>query len=160
MIMSGDLTLYTPGSKVPVTVVADSGGNVALRGDAVAITGENSEHTEVALVETAGNGVGHLDGDPDEYDPDATYAAGDVVGTATVVLRMYVDWFVERAGWDQSLADPSTSDAAVGDKCVYAPGGEVQLHTTEGAEDVVGVVWRTIQGDPGTTGKVAVARFR
>lgn len=158
--MSGQHTLYEPGAKVTVTLVADSGGNVATAGDAVALTGENSEHPEVALVETAGNGIGHLDADAEDYDPDATYSAGEAVGEATVLLRMPVDWFVERAGWDQSVTDPSTTDAAVGDKCVYAPGGEVQLYTTEDASDVVGVVFRTISGDPGTVGKVAVARFR
>lgn len=158
--MSGDTTLYEPGDRVTVTINADSGGAVATRGDGVALTGENEEHPEAALVETAGDGIGHLDQDPEGYDPDATYSAGEEVGEATVILRMPVDWFTERAGWDQSVTDPSTTDAAVNDKAVYAPGGEVQLYTTEDASDVLGLVFRTISGDPGTAGKVAIARFR
>lgn len=158
--MTGLDTLFEPGRKVPVMVVADSNGNVATREDVVSLTGENSEHAEAALVETAGEGVGPLDGEPENYDPDATYDPGEVVGKATVILRMAVDWFRARDGWDQTATDPATTSASVGDRVVYAPGGGVQLYGDEGGDAVVGVVYRTHAEADGTAGKVAVARFR
>lgn len=147
--MSGQYTLYDPGRKVAVTLTADSNGNVATGGQVVTLTGENAEHPEAALNGTAGAGVGHLDADADDYDPDASYSAGDVVGRATVLLRKPVDWF------------ETSATLSVGDLVVYDTSGGVRAYDSAGGdtpEMIVGRVFRTIMSDPGTQSKVAVAR--
>lgn len=156
----GDLTHLEPGEDVTVTLVADSGGNVAELNDFVEIVGENSQHTEVSAAETTGGGVAILDRLPDEYDETATYAAGDVIGEATVLLRHAVDWANPNDGWDQTATDPSTTDPAAGDLAISAAGGVVQLYDPAGndAAGVVGPVWTTISKGNYTAGKVAVVR--
>lgn len=157
---SGDFTLFEPGERVTVTLVADSAGNVAGLNDFVEITGENSQHTEVSVVETTGAGVAELVRLPREYDEDAAYAAGDVVGEATVLLRHAVDWAIPNDGWDQTATDPSTTSPAAGDLAISAAGGVVQLYDPAGndAAGVVGPVWTTISKGNYTTGKIAVVR--
>lgn len=149
---SGDLTLFEPGESVTVTLVADSGGNVAGLNDLVEITGENSSHTEVSVVETRGAGVAMLKSHPPDYDDTATYAAGEVVGEASVVLRHAVDWL-----------NPTTVGAlAAGDLVVSDAGGTVDAYDTDGTApdddpaDLVGPVFRT----GGYGDHVAVVRHR
>ena len=149
---SGDLTLFEPGESVTVTLVADSGGNVAELNDLVEITGENSSHTEVSVVENRGAGVAMLKSYSHEYDPDATYAAGEVVGEASVVLRHAVDWL-----------NPTTAGAlAAGDLVVSDAGGTVAAYDTDGTapddtpDMLVGPVWQT----GGYGDHVAVVRHR
>ncbi len=146
-----------PGQRVSVQLIADGSGNVAAEGDLVEIAGETPSHTQVAVVETAGNGVAVLDRMPEEYDESATYQAGDVVGEAMVYLRHPVDWM-----------KPSGSYAATaGDRVVSDVGGTVRAYDVDGtapddtAADLIGRVWSTNQrGTQYTAGKVAVIRHR
>ena len=150
---SGDLTYFEPGERVSVTLVADSSGNVAGLNDLVEITGQNSEHTEVSVVENAGAGVASLARLPREYDEDTAYAAGDEIGEATVLRRHPVDWL-----------NPSTADAlAAGDVVVSDAGGGVAAYDSAGgdtADMVLGPVWTTLARGNYTAGKVAVVRQR
>lgn len=148
--MAGDVTYYDPGKDPDATLVANANGNVAERGDAVQIVGENSQGTEVALVETAGEGVGILKNEPDEYDPDDTFAAGDEVGECAVRTRAGIDWY------------PDGGNAhAAGDLVVADVGGSVRTYDSAGGdtpEMIEGRVWTTLQRGQHTTGKVAVLR--
>lgn len=148
---SGDLTLFEPGQEVTVTLVADSSGNVAELNDLVEITAENGQHTEVSVVENAGAGVAVLKRLPREYDENETYAGGDVVGEATVLLRHPVDWLNPSDGATLSPGDVVTSDA----------GGTVAAYDSAGgdtADMIVGPVWTTAAKGNYTAGKVAVVR--
>lgn len=150
--MSGDLNLYTPGSKVSVEVVADADGNVAGRGDMVEIVGETANSVQVQLCGTAGAGIGHLIRHPEAYDADETYASGDVVSDSTVALRHYVDWL---------KGDPAA--LAAGDLVVSATGGGVRAYDSAGGDTVdmlTGPVWRTGSHGEGSASKVAVVRHR
>lgn len=151
--MSGDLNLYTPGSKPTVEVVADANGDVAGRGDMVEIVGQSADgHPQVQLCGTAGAGIGHLQRYPEGYDENATYAQGDVVDDSTVLLRHYVDWFA---------GDPAA--LAAGDIVVSAADGGVRAYDAAGGDTpdmLVGPVWRTSAHAEGTASKVAVVRHR
>lgn len=151
--MSGDLNLYTPGSKPTVEVVADANGDVAGRGDMVEIVGQSSDgDPQVQLCGTAGAGIGHLQRYPEDYDEAATYAQGDVVDDSTVLLRHYVDWF---------NGDPAA--LAAGDVVVSAADGGVRAYDAAGGDTpdmLVGPVWRTSAHAEGTATKVAVVRHR
>jgi hypothetical protein len=160
--MSGDVNLYTPGSKVTVEVVADADGNYAERGDVVEIVGQSQDLTQVALNATRGAGVGHLGRDPmNEADRPGQrgslegeeFAEGDLVGQSKLLLRHYVDWF--------------RTDAALeaGDEVVSAAGGGVDAYDdsdtgTDGPGDSMGVVWTLAGYAEGTSGKVAVVRHK
>lgn len=148
---SGDVSLYDPGDRPTVTLVANANGNVATRGDGVQIAGENSEHTEAALVDTAGAGVATLVEEPEEFTgDDADYAAGDVVGEGAVLLRNTVDWW------------PDGGNAfAPGDQVVTAAGGALRAYDAAGgdtADMILGRVWTTLQRGEYTDGKAAVVR--
>lgn len=146
-----------PGERVTVELVANVNGNVAVEGDLVQVAGESSANTQVALTDTAGQGTAVLDRMPDEYDPDATYAAGDVVGEAMVFLRHAVDWLKVTAGVAFAAGDWAVSDA----------GGTVRALDVDGTapddndRNILGRVWGTNQrGTEYTAGKVAVVRHR
>lgn len=146
-----------PGESVTVELVANANGNVATRGDLVQIAGESSTHTQAALVDTAGQAVALLDRQPEEYDPDAAYAAGDVVGEAQVKLRHAVDWMVPTGGVTFAPGDFAVSDV----------GGTVRALDQDGTapddadHDIIGRVWATnSRGTEYTAGKVAVIRHR
>ncbi|NUC71701.1 hypothetical protein HTZ84_05155 [Haloterrigena sp. SYSU A558-1] len=148
---SGDLSLFEPGDRPTVTLVADSSGNVPDLNDFVELTGENAQHAEVSVVENAGAGVATVARLPDEYDPNASYSAGDVIGEATVLLRHPVDWVTPSDGTDLSPGDLVVSDA----------GGTVAAYDSAGgdtADMIVGPVWTTIAKGNYTAGKVAVVR--
>lgn len=149
----GDLTLYDPGHRVNVTLVANENGALPARRELVRIDGQNDQHTEVALATAAGTEVATLAQMPEEYSGDpADYAAGDEVGEATVLLRHPVDWLEDSDG---ALA-PSDQVVGAGD------GGVRALDTAGGdTEDmVIGTVWTTLQRDQHTADAVAVVRQR
>lgn len=147
--MPGGERLFEPGSQVDVEVVANANGNVATRGDLVQITGENRGRTQVALVDTRGAGVGHLVETPADYDPDAVYAAGDVVGHSSVYTRNPID----------KLYDGGNTFAP-GDQVVSAVGGGVRAYggTGDTLDMIMGRVWKTGLDD--ASDKVAVLRFK
>ncbi|WP_114576704.1 hypothetical protein [Saliphagus sp. LR7] len=148
---SGHLTLFTPGSTVDVVVEVASDGTVATDGDLVEIVGQSRGRVHVAATSEAGASVGHLDGYPDDYDENATYESGDVLGESSVLLRKYVDWL------------PAAEDTlAPGDLVVDAAGG-VRAYDSAGGDTpelVMGRVWTPHGNASGTADKVAVARRR
>lgn len=150
--MTGDLNLYTPGARVPVSVVAAADGSVPERGDLVQLAGETRDGVEVTT-QSDGHAIGHVMRQPLEYDEDETYADGDVVGDSTVLLRAHVDWLKTA---DPSVLSPGDTVAADGSGGVDAydeAGGDTAL-------DALGYVWRTGTHADGTTDKVAVVRTR
>jgi hypothetical protein len=149
----GDLTLWAPGSDPSVVVEADANGDVPQRGDAVALVGESSRGVHVSLPGAAGEGVATLKRIPTEYDETVDYAAGDVIGESTALLRHYVDWF-----------NPADAyDAAVNDQVVTDADGAIRAYDSAGGDTVdmiTGRVWRTTRFADYTAGKVAVVRHR
>lgn len=149
--MQGDLTLFTPGERVDAQLVANANGNIAERGDAVQIVGETDDgRVQVALVDTAGAGVATVAQEGEYSIDDADYAAGDVAGQITMLLRNAVDWF------------PDGGNAfAPGDQVVTAVGGGVRAYDAAGgdtADMLIGRVFRTYSQGEYRTGKVAVVR--
>lgn len=151
---SGDLTLFEPGQRVSVTLLADAtDGTVAGLNDLVEIVGQNGQHTEVSVVETAGAGVASLARLPREYDETNDYAAGEEVGEATVLLRHAVDWLNPTDGAALAPGDVAASDV----------GGTVDAYDSVGGDTpdmIVGPVWTTRARGNYTAGKVAVVRQR
>lgn len=150
--MPGDLEEYKPGTGgLPATVVADSNGNVAQRGDLVEIVGENRDLTEVRRVTTSGTAVpGHLSRTPDAFDPDATYSAGEEVGESTVLVKNKVDRFKDGG-----------NAISAGDQVVAESGGSVRTYNTgtgDTADMIQGLVWSTSTDDDFTSGTAAVIR--
>lgn len=143
---AGDLYLYVPGDAVGVDVVADSSGNVATRGEGVELSGENDAVVEVALVGTAGNGLGFLSRNPDTFDPNATYSAGETVGRSEVELWKPV----------ALLPVDSAYTPALGDLVQWSSGGDVEAYNSTNVPDPYGRVFRTI-GEPEAPDKIAVA---
>lgn len=83
--MSNDF-YAVPGDTYTVEVEADENGNVATENDAVELVGS---HNRNPLVEQCGGratDVGVLAEDPSDYDSTETYAAGDKVGTAEMIV--------------------------------------------------------------------------
>lgn len=153
--MTGDLIEYEPGARVPVEVVANTNGNVAVRGQGVALSGENENYTEVGLVATAGSGVGILIEDPEDFTgSQGDYAAGDSAGVATMQLWMPVQLVPIAADWDPNAT--GTQTPAVGDEVMFGTGGTAIIYASADASSPYGVVFRTI-GDPFATDKIAVA---
>ena len=150
----GFLSLFDPGTSVSVTLVADSSGNVAGLNDAVEITGENSSHTEVSVVENAGAGVATVETLPREYDASASYSAGDEIGEATVLLRDAVDWIYPTTDGALSAGDVVVSDAG-GTAAAYDPQDTGAGHTPD---QIFGRVWTTLSRGAQTADKVAVVR--
>lgn len=153
--MPGDVTLHEPGRNVPVTLVADGSGNVPQYGEIVGIVGESGRGTHVSYPAAAGDGIGHLVGEPVDIDEDATFAAGDVVGEAMIKLRAAVDWFPVAAAYTAPAANDlvvSETDGTVRaiDRDGTAPDDTVDM--------VMGRVFTTLQRAEGTADKVAVIR--
>lgn len=148
--MTGDLNLTGPGVEVSATLVADGSGNVPDRGDALEVSGENEEETEVTALTAAGNFIATLVDRPVDFDEDATYAAGDVVGKVTVRITHYIELFYEDS------ANPVTA----GDKVVVGTGGARPYDNAGGdtADMITGTAWYTNPKSEGTAGKVAVVR--
>jgi hypothetical protein len=153
--MAGDLTLYHPGDQPGVLVEANTNGDVAQRGDGVAIVGADAENVHVALTAGAGEGIGTLAREPERYDDTASYAAGDEVGLSEVLLRHFVDW--------HKTTDSYTPSA--GDEVVFDTDGEIRSVDQDGTapddndRHVIGPVWKT-SGPEGTLGKAAVVKQR
>lgn len=155
---AADLYLYEPGDSVSVEVTANSNGNVGLRGQGVALTGENRNHTEVSLTAAAGTGVGFLARDPADYTgSQGDYAAGDSAGVAEVELWTPVALLTPASDFDPNST--GTQTPAVGDDVEWAAAGEVQLYASADAPSPYGTVFRTL-ADPAAPGKVAVAIYR
>lgn len=157
MAASGDNFLYFPGDRATVEVRADANGVVPGRGEMVELTGEaqQPQTPAVSVVSADGNGIGPLAEEPQDYDPDATYAANELVGLATLRLVNAVEWL-------------ETDDAytpAVGDAVVVRLGGGIDVYApgatpADTPDMIVGQVFTTNTGEgwPGT--KAAVYRHR
>lgn len=155
---AGDLIEYTPGDGVGVEVTANSNGNVALRGQGVAISGENSDVTEVSLTAAAGEGIGFVARDPDDFTGDqADYSSGDSAGRTELVFYKPVAHLPVADDWDPNST--GTQTPAVGEEAEWAASGELQLYNSADAASPYGVVFRTV-ADPAAPNKVAVAIYR
>lgn len=153
--MAGDIEWFTPGSHVPATLVADGTGAVPERGEGLALAGENEDMAEVSAIADPANFVGTLVEVPPDFDEAATYAAGDVVGEVTVLVRHYIDWLVDGSG----------GTLAAGDQVVHGADGvrafdPVDAGADDQSEDIVGTVWYSGSDGTGTSDKVAVVRQR
>lgn len=150
--MTGDLLEYSPGQRVDVEVVAGPDGAVATRGMGVEIVGEGRSYTQVQLTQGADSyGLGHISTDPVDYDENATYDPGEVVGETSVFLYNAV-----------VLLEPSdTYTPAAGDTVSWDAGGTVAAYTddTTSTAAPMGVVFATGTKDFGSAGKAAVAKF-
>ena len=157
--MPGDITLEGQGRDVQALLVEDANGYIAQRGEAVEVVGETPEQTEIALCQTAGKAVGTLHDVPTSFDDDY----GDPDGTGMAVVRLAngpLDWFPLADGWDQTVADPTTTSAAAGDFSVVGAGGGLQQYNGQTAGPL-GIVWATNPlNEMYRNGKAAVYRFR
>ena len=157
-MVNGDLTLLVPGALPDVVVEADANGDIPERGAAVEIVGSSRGRVHVGALTAPENFIGTLKRRPTSYDPNETYAAGEVVGESVVLLRHYVDQL--------SAADASTLSA--GDLVVadtngvraYDPVAEVDGGAEDPPHAIIGPVWTTQSTAAGTAGKVAVVRHR
>lgn len=149
--MSGDLTLYKPGSEVTATLVADATGDIPARGDGVEITGENPNHPEVGVISEVGTFLGTLVDLPPNFDEAWAddFTGDEEVGEVNILVRHYVDWMDDSAG----TLDAGDLVVADTDGVVVYDGG---VHDEK---DIVGRVFKTHGGPEGTDGKVAVVRY-
>lgn len=148
---AGDLSLFHPGQRVPVTLMTDSAGNVAERTTLVEIVGQNANHTEVKQVETAGAAVAQVAQLPEDYDATTAYGNSSEVGIASVRLLAAVDWLTPTTAGALAAGDPVVSDA----------GGTVRAYDSAGgdtADMIFGRVWTTYQREEASADAVAVAR--
>jgi hypothetical protein len=155
---SGGMTLWQPGDSVSVHLTADSNGEVAQHNHGVELTGEGDDHPTAALTSAAGNGIGRITEMPEEYDENASYSAGEVVGVASISINGRVEWLPRSDDWEPGTT--GTQDPAVGDDVVFDTGGTVKGHETEDETAVIGRVWTTVARDYGQLGNVAVLRYR
>lgn len=148
--MAGDVELYDQQKKPSATLVAGTGGAVPSRGDPLEITGEGNSGPQVGALSAPANFVGLLTEVPVDFDEDATYSEGDVVGEVTVEVPFPVHWFP---------AD-DTNAPTPGDAVVIGTGGALAYDNAGGdtADMIVGSCWRTRPMDEGTSDKVAVVR--
>lgn len=131
--------LHAPGAEVPVEVLADSAGDVADEGQAVALVGENADYTTVELVEAISDrAVGILKDQPaDLEDPDTAesdIAAGASAGPATLILFVPVIWMEVDSGFTPT----------VGDYVEVGDGGDVEAYTGPTASGLGGAVTNTL----------------
>jgi len=150
--MSGDITLYEPGSRVDVMVEAGADGEVPQRGELVEIVAATGQTVHVAPLTDPANFVGPLARTPDEYDENEEYAQGDIVDESSLRLRHAVDWL--------TAEDAATLD--VGDLVVADTDGVRTFDSADGDEphEIVGPVWTPYGNASGTAEKVAIVRQR
>lgn len=142
MTGAGDLYKYQPGASVTVEITANSNGNVALRGDGVTLTGENSKHTEASLTASAGTGAGFLADTPEEYTgSQSDYSAGDSAGVATLEVRKPVAVLPVADDFDPDAT--GTQTPSVGEEVQWASGGVIQLYDSTDAPVPYGEVFAT-----------------
>lgn len=150
----GDLRWFDPGEQPQATLVADSKGTVADRGDIVQLVGGRDGFPYVKLVEDAGAGIGALVERPVEYDPAQNYAAGDVVGDSNVTLLTLgpIDWYEPSGSYTPTINDLVVADA----------GGTVRKYDAAGGDTpdmIYGRVFATgTQATPLTADKAAILR--
>lgn len=152
--MPGDVTLLDEGDEAPVVVEADGSGNIPRYGDIVAIVGESERGTHVSLPSAAGEGIGHLVGEPVDVDLDGTFGSNEVVGSGMIKLRHAVDWFNTGSAYTATASDLVVTDT---DGTVIAYDTGTAGHT---ADMVFGRVWTTLNLAEGTDGKAAVIRLK
>jgi hypothetical protein len=150
--MSGDITLYEPGSHLDVMVEAGAGGEVPQRGDAVEIVSASGQTVHVAPLTDPANFVGPLARTPTDYDETEAYNQGDVVDESALRLRHAVDWL--------TAEDASALNSG---QLVVADADGVRAYDSAGGDephDIVGPVWTPYGNATGTADKVAVVRQR
>lgn len=153
--MTGDLLEYSPGQRVDVEVVADPNGEVATRGMGVEIVGEGRSYTQVQLTQGPDSyGLGHISTDPEEYDENETYAAGDSVGETSVFLYHPVVLLEP-----DDTYTPAASDLVGWDAGGVVSGWTEPTDTNASTASPMGVVFATGTKDFGSAGKAAVAKF-
>lgn len=126
---------YSPGTEVPVEVLADSTGDVADEGQGVAVIGEGPDGPQVDLVESVSDRcVGILANTPEDLrDPDTSesdISAGSTAGRAKLILGHHVLWMETDSAYSPSPGDY----VEVGD------GGDVQAYTGPTATGLGGAV--------------------
>lgn len=103
--------MFFPGHEIPVEVLADSAGTLALEGDGVALVGENADAVTVELQEaTSDVHVGILKDDPEDWARDnsltqSDFSSGDSGGMATVALGVPVAWYLTDSGYTPTVGD-------------------------------------------------------
>lgn len=150
--MTGDLLEYEPGSRIDVEVVADPNGVVATRGLGVEVVGDGRSYTQVQVTQGQDSyGLGHLSTDPDEYDENEDYAAGDVVGEASVFLYHPIVLLEPADAYTPTPSDVVSWDA----------GGTINDwgDGTGATASPMGVVFASGSRDFGSAGKPAVVKF-
>lgn len=150
--MSGDISWFHPGSEVPAHLVAGADGSVPDRRSALELTGENADLPEVGAVSDPSNFVATLVEVPPDYDEDATYAAGEIVGEVTVLVRHHIDWFDDASGGTLGAGDGAVATAD-GVRALDEVGGDA-------GTDSIGPVWYSGSDGAGTADAVAVVRQR
>lgn len=144
-----------PGNIVTVGVVANASANVATENDLVTIAGEDANHTHVETSDEAGTAVGLIDRRPDDYDPDATYTAGDYVDTASILMYKPVVWLEPSAAYTPAAGDDVVADAGGGVRA-YDPAAT----PADTPDMILGKVWGTHQrGTEYTADLVSVVVF-
>lgn len=133
---------YSPGTEVPVEVLADSTGDVADEGQAVAVVGEGPDGPQVELVEQVSDRcVGILGNTPEDLrDPDTTesdISAGNSAGRAKLILGHHVLWMETDSGYSPSPGDY----VEVGD------GGDIESFTGPTATGLGGAVTNNLGVD-------------
>lgn len=150
--MAGDLELYDQQKKPSATLVAGTGGAVPTRGDALEIVGEGASGPQVGALSGTGNFIGLLTELPVDYDEDATFADGDVIGEVTLEVPHPIHWF------EAGATPPAAGDSVVVDTDGVRTFDPVDAGADDQPEMIVGKCWRTTQTDEGTTDRVAVVR--
>lgn len=149
---NSDLFPFYPGDSVGMEVEANTNGNMATRGDEVAVLGENEDYVVVGQVESVGDtSIGILTEDPADYDSSASYSSGDSAGVADVSLNGRVVMH-------------DTSEAVVqNDEVQAAPDGAgVETYGDAGTAATIplGTCIATYAREFGQANKVAVLHYR
>lgn len=136
---AADLVKWPSGSPVPVNLKADGSGNVATRGQGVEVVGVQDGIPQVQLTTARGTGVGILTRTPDAYDDTKSYANDEVVGDTELELVVPVYWVEPTTGYSGS--------ESVGDRVIFASGGQVEAHTGPVSTGVDGAVTNALGVD-------------
>lgn len=149
---NSDLFPFYPGDSVAMEVQANSNGVMATRGDEVKVLSENENFVVVGAVEAAGDvSIGTLTEDPDDYDPDTSYSAGDSAGVADVSLDGRVVMHETAEAVTQTDEVQAAPDAA---------GVETYGDATTQATIPLGICIATYAREFGQANKVAVLHYR